>query len=97
VPALFNLAILRSEEGDSQGAIGLYRRVIAVEPDNAGALLNLGILLLTTGEEAEATEMIQRAVELNPSLQQSAGTAAPTTPTTSTDSSGSTVAPAPSD
>jgi tetratricopeptide (TPR) repeat protein len=55
-PALFNLAI------------ELYRQVIALNPEDAGPHLNLGLLLRSIGQETEADAEIQRAVQLDPGL-----------------------------
>ena len=49
VPALFNLAIVRTAVGATQEAIDLYLRVIALEPEYAAAHFNLGILLPRRG------------------------------------------------
>jgi tetratricopeptide (TPR) repeat protein len=68
VPALFNLAVLRAAT-DPTAAIDLYRRVLAVAPDHAGASMNLGLLLLERGESTEASALIDRALTLDPSLQ----------------------------
>ena len=68
VAPLFNLAVLHTESQPDE-AIQLYRRVIAVEPDHAGAHLNLGFLLKDNGKEDEGNALLDKAVELDPSLE----------------------------
>ncbi|MGH2729503.1 MAG: hypothetical protein ACRDJI_02720, partial [Actinomycetota bacterium] len=43
-------------------------RVIALEPQNAGAHLNLGYLLRETGSRKEGNDEIELAVEIDPTL-----------------------------
>ena len=69
-PALYNLAILRTDDADYDEAAGLYRQVVAIDPGNASAHLNLGFLLRDDlGRAAEGQVELDRAVELDPSLQ----------------------------
>lgn len=42
VPALFNLAILRTRAGANEEAIGFYETIIEAEPGNAAATSTLG-------------------------------------------------------
>ena len=65
--ALFNLAIIRTGPAPKE-AEDLYRRTIAVQPNNAGAHLNLGFLLIQEGNKAEGQAELQRAVKLDASL-----------------------------
>lgn len=65
--ALFNLAIIRTTPSPNE-AVDLYRHVIAVEPDNAGAHLNLGFLLHDLGHDDEAQLEFAKAIELDPKL-----------------------------
>jgi tetratricopeptide (TPR) repeat protein len=65
VPALFNLAILQTRE-DSTEAIGLYRHVLLVQPDYAAAHLNLGFLLIDTGDDKSGRAELEDAVALDP-------------------------------
>ena len=67
-PAIFNLAIIRAEQGAVEEAIGLYRDVIAIDGTDARAHLNLGFLLIASGERKEGQRELDRAVELDPSL-----------------------------
>jgi tetratricopeptide (TPR) repeat protein len=68
VAPLFNLAVIHTESRPDE-AIELYRRVIASEPDHAGAHLNLGFLLKDTGKNDEGEAELDKAVELDPSLE----------------------------
>jgi Flp pilus assembly protein TadD len=65
---LFNLAILQTAAGATEEAVALYRRVIELEPGNAGAHLNLGLLLIATGDDAGGRAEIALAVLLDPTI-----------------------------
>jgi tetratricopeptide (TPR) repeat protein len=67
-PALFGLGAVRQQLGASTDAIDLYRRDIVVEPTNAAAHFNLGILLRLTGKIAEGDAEIARGMQLDPKL-----------------------------
>jgi len=68
VPALYNLAV--SETGsDPSGALKLYQRVTALQPDNAEGLFNEGLLLESTGQVSSGKQDVAKAVDLDPSLQ----------------------------
>jgi Flp pilus assembly protein TadD len=66
---LFNLAILQTTDGQVDEAITLYRKVLALEPEHAGAHLNLGFLLIEAGREKLGAAELQRAIELAPELR----------------------------
>jgi tetratricopeptide (TPR) repeat protein len=66
--ALFNLAILRGNVGANQDAADLYRRVIAVEPNNAAAHFNFGLVLRFLGQTAEAQQEFATAQRLDAKL-----------------------------
>jgi tetratricopeptide (TPR) repeat protein len=51
---------------DTSGAIAEYREAIRVQPDNVVALANLGLILASEGDGAEAMTMLQRALTLEP-------------------------------
>lgn len=76
VPALFNMAIVVTPSDVSQ-AIDLYHRVIAQQPANAAAYLNLGFALRSAGQQADGDEAIAKARQFDPSL--GGGGATPTT------------------
>jgi tetratricopeptide (TPR) repeat protein len=67
VPGLYNLA-LSEAAADPTGALGLYRRVVSLQPDNAEALFNEGLLLESTGQTALGIQDVAKAVDLDPSL-----------------------------
>jgi tetratricopeptide (TPR) repeat protein len=67
-PALFNLAIVRDRLGDPEGATEYYLKVLAIEPENAAAHLNLGFALKELDEKKHGNDEIARAIELDPSL-----------------------------
>jgi tetratricopeptide (TPR) repeat protein len=62
----YNLAGLAVYQDDLERAIELHRSVIALDPDQTGAHLHLGDLLLRTGHRKEALVHLRRAVELDP-------------------------------
>jgi tetratricopeptide (TPR) repeat protein len=68
VPALFNLAILRTSSGGDRESIDLYRQVIRIDEGYAAAHLNLGFLLLDNGQEREGNAELAMAVGLDPTL-----------------------------
>ena len=83
-PALFGLGVVRQAFNAVPEAIDLYRRDIAVEPNNAAAHYNLGILLRIQGKTAEGDAEIARAMQLDPQLPQPPAltpTPKPATPT----------------
>ena len=84
-PAIFNLAIVRERLGVPQDAITLYRQYIQLRPNEAGGHVNLGYLLIKTGNTAEGYAELAAAKKLNPQLD------VPTAPP-----SGSSPTPAPS-
>ena len=67
VPALYNLGTLVASR-DPAGAAKLYERVIAINPKNADAHLNLGFALRALGNVAQGNAEIAEAVRLDPTL-----------------------------
>ena len=67
VPALYNLAILRTTPSPTE-AEELYRHVISLQPNDAAAHLNLGFLLRSEGKTAEGDAELRTAVSLDSSL-----------------------------
>jgi len=59
--ALFVLAQLTQAKCDFSGAAELYRRVLALAPDDAASRLGLGVCLLELGQTAAAFEHISAA------------------------------------
>lgn len=52
-----NVAVCCDQMGDDRGAIGAYRKAIAIRPDYPKALYNLGLSLDKVGDGAEALEI----------------------------------------
>jgi tetratricopeptide (TPR) repeat protein len=67
-PALFNLGTVLSRTNPSD-AVRVYQQLVALQPNNAGAHLNLGFALRSIGRKSDATKEFDRAVALNPSLR----------------------------
>lgn len=82
-PALFNLAVLVTPT-DPARAIALYRRLLAIEPNDANVLLNLGLLLVQAGRADEGRADLAAAVRINPSLASRVPAGSATTTTTTT-------------
>ncbi len=59
-------AIDLHRDGRLEEAEQIYRRILAVEPANPGALNFLGVLLHRRGESAEAVRLIERAIARRP-------------------------------
>ena len=68
-PALYNLAILKTANGDEAGAIVLYKRAADANPSDENTQLNLGFLLYKTGDKAGADEAFRKAIALNPAIK----------------------------
>ena len=69
-PALFGLGVVRQVFNSVQEAVDLYTKDIAIEPTNAAAHYNLGILLRIQGKTAQGDAEIARAIQLDPKLPQ---------------------------
>jgi tetratricopeptide (TPR) repeat protein len=63
---LFQRAVQAEESGDKQRAIGLYREVLALDPDYAPACINLGTLHFHLREFIQAEALYRRATEADP-------------------------------
>jgi protein O-GlcNAc transferase len=63
---LFNSAKEQHQAGRFAEAIGLYRQVLADQPDHAQALHLLGFALYQSGSAEEGWRPIKRAIELDP-------------------------------
>ena len=64
--AHINLGRLLHERGDLEGAEGHYRQALAGRPDDPTATFNLGVALEDQEYVAEAIEVYERAITLNP-------------------------------
>ena len=75
--ALFNLAIVRTNVGFAADAVALYKQVITVNPNNAAAHFNLGLLYRQLGQTAEAQTEFATAQRLDPKLVAPSPSASP--------------------
>lgn len=78
VDALFNLAV-DAAVSNPPSAEQLYRKVIALQPGNASAWLNLGFVLQGEAKAAEAKTDWAKATSLDPSLVSRIPTPSPST------------------
>ncbi len=62
----FLLGLIARAENREDAAVAAFRRVLAADEDDVGALVNLGQLLLQQRAYAEAVTTFARAVELEP-------------------------------
>jgi superkiller protein 3 len=67
--ALFNLGTVLSRS-NPEAAVRVYENLVELQPDNAGAHLNLGFVLRGLGRGDEADREFDRAVALDPSLRE---------------------------
>lgn len=56
------------EAGDLSVAESLYRAILAVDPNHARALHNLGVIALRTRHPAAAEKLLRRAIALDPAM-----------------------------
>jgi protein O-GlcNAc transferase len=63
---VFQAALAAHGRGDLQGAERLYRQVLSLQPQHAGALDMLGTLAIQTGNAAAALTLFARAVAIAP-------------------------------
>ncbi|HXV61234.1 MAG TPA: tetratricopeptide repeat protein, partial [Vicinamibacteria bacterium] len=68
VPALLNLASIRSNSGELEAAEETFRRAIGLAPDSYEAYNGLGIVLARQGRRLEAVEAFERAIAIEPEL-----------------------------
>jgi tetratricopeptide (TPR) repeat protein len=81
-PALYNLATMEAGTAPKQAA-ALYEKVVRLDPKDAKAHLNLGIVLKGLGKGTQGDAQIAQALRLDPALRGATATA-PTQPSTST-------------
>ena len=67
--AIYNLGYLRERNGDSQGAITLYRNTLAIQPAHLPAMFNLGNALKTSGDLAGAEQCYREILDIGPHPQ----------------------------
>ena len=69
-PALQNLALLQLRRQRYDEALALYRRLVEMNPDHAEAHSGLGVALYSLGSVEEALESLDRALSLDPTLEE---------------------------
>ena len=65
-------AIEQQSRADNQNAIENYKKVLAIIPDNANALYNLGTAYQAVGKDAEALDSYKKAYKIDPTGQSEA-------------------------
>ena len=65
--ALFNLAIIEAKSNPQESAT-LYERLVEVQPKNASALFNLGLVLAQLGDKKAGQQSLSKAVTLDAGL-----------------------------
>jgi Flp pilus assembly protein TadD len=65
---IYNLAVLTRDRGDNLQAADLFRRYVALVPDDALGHYNLGLVLLNLGQTDEAMRELAEAQRLQPDL-----------------------------
>ncbi len=63
---LMNKALFMIKKEDYQGAAGIYREVLSIDPENIDANLNLGTILVTDSKWKESIPFLKKANELGP-------------------------------
>ncbi|MDP8221124.1 MAG: tetratricopeptide repeat protein [Candidatus Stygibacter frigidus] len=67
--ALYNYALQLHLEGDTQGAIDYYKRVLAIDPEEVKSLNNLAAIYIDRGEYQTAEEYINRCKLVEPEYE----------------------------
>ncbi|OLQ15514.1 UDP-N-acetylglucosamine--peptide N-acetylglucosaminyltransferase 110 kDa subunit [Symbiodinium microadriaticum] len=65
VQKLFQTALSLTDEGLTDEAVSVYRRLLELDPSRPEPFLNLGLCLASQGEEAEALEAIDKALAID--------------------------------
>jgi tetratricopeptide (TPR) repeat protein len=65
--ALYNLGLIYSEKQPDE-AIGVFRRLLTVDPDDPNIEVRLGRLLVQRGQAAEGNALVRKALKSDPSL-----------------------------
>jgi tetratricopeptide (TPR) repeat protein len=61
-----DLALQHHQAGRLAEAEAIYRRILALQPENSDALNLLGVIASQKGEHRQAVELIKRAISINP-------------------------------
>jgi protein O-GlcNAc transferase len=64
--AMYEQALALQRTNHVQEATDLLRKVVAAQPENAGALINLGMALSQAQQNKEAVPVLERAITLKP-------------------------------
>ena len=75
--ALFNLALLLSDQARYEESAELLGRYVAIAPEDAWGHFHLGVALAALGRLDEAGVEMQRATELDPAVIDALPTVAP--------------------
>lgn len=67
-PACYNLARLKQQENDHNGAISIYRTMLEKQPGIGEVWNNLGVAYRETGDQDEAISCFRRAVAFAPDM-----------------------------
>jgi tetratricopeptide (TPR) repeat protein len=68
-PVHYYRAVMREGPGDLDGALAMYRRAIAADPNDYRALFNLAVILIDERRDhAAGVEALRQAVRSNPEL-----------------------------
>ncbi|MFQ5756259.1 MAG: tetratricopeptide repeat protein [Acidiferrobacterales bacterium] len=62
----FNRALEHHQAGRLKEAESLYRKILAQQPDHAGALHLLGVIALQLRQHKRAVQLIKRAIDISP-------------------------------
>ena len=63
IPAILRQAFTFHAAGRPREALGLYRRILADQPDHADALNHAGVAAFQLGDTADAVELLRAAVD----------------------------------
>jgi protein O-GlcNAc transferase len=66
IPNAYNLAVHHHQAGRLDDAEALYRQILSVQPNHAGALHFLGLIAHQAGRHDSALELISKAILLDP-------------------------------
>jgi tetratricopeptide (TPR) repeat protein len=64
---LFNLGYIAERQGDSEGAVAIFQKVLVSNPNFPGALLELAKLRIESKRFPEAEELLRKYVRVSPS------------------------------
>ena len=64
--SLKRLAILKTQDGDLDGAVDYFRRFLELEPHDLGVLKTLGRVMLAQGDATGAQSCYERALQIDP-------------------------------